>query len=115
MNSFATKETPIMLSSHVYWWAFSLLRIPVFNQLCLSRNLEAYQESQDLVHHYTEFKASRIIAADGILIPTGNFTNVKGTPADFHNPQSLGNAIQKTTAGEFCGTGNSNWPYLFCG
>jgi hypothetical protein len=57
------------------------------------------------VQHFTEFKASRIIATDGILIPTGEFTNAEGTPADFHKPKSLGLAIQDTKSGQFCGTG----------
>jgi hypothetical protein len=80
----------------------------------LFRNLEAYEESQDLVHHFTEFKASRIIATDGILIPTGNLTDIRNTPADFHKSKSLGNAIQQTQAGEFCGTGALFSLYLIC-
>jgi len=87
MHSTADRLTPIMLSSHVYW------------------NFEAYQESQDLDAHFVQFAGSRIIATDGILIPTGKLTNVDGTPADFRKAKSLGDAIAQTTAGEFCGTG----------
>jgi len=87
MHSETNELTPLMLSSHVYW------------------NLEAYEESQDLAEHFAQFEASRIIATDGILIPTGDFTEIDGTPADFHKAKSLGLALQRTQPGEFCGTG----------
>jgi len=86
MHSTADSLTPIMLSSHVYW------------------NLEAYKESQDLNATFVQFDASRIIATDGILIPTGKLTDIDDTPANFHVGKSLGKAIGQTVAGEFCGT-----------
>jgi len=97
IKAFANDLTPIMLSSHVYW------------------NMEAYQESTNLLQHRAEFKASRIIATDSILIPTGNFTAVHNTAADFYEQKSLGQAIEQTKSGEFCGadcTGFDNcWIY----
>jgi len=87
MHATADAETPIMLSGHHYW------------------NLEAYQETQDLLGHMIQFNASRLIATDGILIPTGNLVDVTGTPADFRQPQSLGVRLEQTKPGEFCGTG----------
>lgn len=52
----------------------------------------------------TQFEASRLIATDGILIPTGALTPVKNTLADFSKAKSLGKALAKTTPGQFCGT-----------
>ncbi|CEL59421.1 aldose 1-epimerase [Rhizoctonia solani AG-1 IB] len=81
----STKETPILLSSHVYW------------------NLEAYQETQSLADHELQIDASRIIATDGILIPTGELTNVTDTYFDFRNETRLGDVIDKAVG--YCGTG----------
>lgn len=88
MHSVATELTPIMLSGHHYW------------------NLEAYQETQDLAGHFAQFGASKIIATDGILVPTGQFTEVEGTPLDFRKAKSIGISINATAPFQFCGTGN---------
>lgn len=87
MHSVASKQTPIMLSGHHYW------------------NLEAYQESQDLVGHHAQFGSSKVIATDGILIPTGSFINVEGTALDFRRAKSVGGSINATAPFEYCGTG----------
>ncbi|KAF9057698.1 galactose mutarotase-like protein [Panaeolus papilionaceus] len=79
--------TPIMLSGHHYW------------------NLEAYQETQDLNHHFMEFQASRWVATDGALIPTGKLSSVDKTPMDFRKAKSIGLNIPATAKDEFCGTG----------
>ncbi|CAE6369506.1 unnamed protein product [Rhizoctonia solani] len=81
----STKKTPILLSSHVYW------------------NLEAYQETQSLADHELQIEASRVIATDGILVPTGELTNVTGTYFDFRNETRLGDVIDKAVG--YCGTG----------
>lgn len=60
MHATASELTPIMLSGHHYW------------------NLEAYEETQDLNGHIAQFEASRFIATDGNLIPTGKLTPVAG-------------------------------------
>ncbi|KAF8607743.1 galactose mutarotase-like protein [Ceratobasidium sp. AG-I] len=85
MYANATAKTPILLSSHVYW------------------NLEAYQETQDLADHKLQIDSSRVIAADGILIPTGELTDVTGTYFDFRNETRLGDVIDKAVG--YCGTG----------
>ncbi|KAI0071083.1 galactose mutarotase-like protein [Panus rudis PR-1116 ss-1] len=72
MHATATKKTPIMLSGHHYW------------------NLEAYEETQDLVGHVAQFDASRVIATDGHLIPTGKLLNVGDTALDFRKAKSIG-------------------------
>ncbi|TFK55900.1 galactose mutarotase-like protein [Heliocybe sulcata] len=87
IHAAADQETPIMLSGHHYW------------------NLEAYEETQDLSGHYAQFNASRIIAGNAQLIPDGTLLNVSGTPADFRQAKSLGEAINATVAGEYCGAG----------
>lgn len=107
MHATADKLTPIMLSSHVYWYAHFRHFFWDYIIFLNLRNLEAYQESQDLNQHFAEFQASRIIAGDGILIPTGKITDIDGTAADFRKSKSIGQAISQTKAGEFCGTGNT--------
>lgn len=90
----ADKKTPIMLSAHHYW------------------NLEAYQESQDLVGHHAQWAASRIIEADDILIPTGKLINVTNTALDFRKAKSVGVALEN---GKWCGPGcvgfDNAWVY----
>ncbi|KAJ7819516.1 galactose mutarotase-like domain-containing protein [Mycena leptocephala] len=93
----ATELTPIMLSGHHYW------------------NLEAYQETQDLVGHHAQLDASRFIATDGHLIPTGQLTPVAGTAMDFRKAKSIGGSINATAEAQFCGTGcvgfDNAWVY----
>ncbi|KAF9486042.1 galactose mutarotase-like protein [Pholiota conissans] len=87
MDAIATQKTPIMLSGHHYW------------------NLEAYQESQDLVGHHAQFQSSKFIGTDGHLIPTGQLLDVQNTPLDFRKAKSIGASIPATTGEQFCGTG----------
>ncbi|CUA70303.1 hypothetical protein RSOLAG22IIIB_00658 [Rhizoctonia solani] len=81
----STKETPILLSSHVYW------------------NLEAYQETQSLADHKLQIDSSRVIVTDGILIPTGELTDVTDTYFDFRKETRLGDVLDKAVG--YCGTG----------
>ncbi|THV08395.1 galactose mutarotase-like protein [Dendrothele bispora CBS 962.96] len=87
MHAWATKKTPIMLSGHHFW------------------NFEAYQETQDLVGHIVQFDSSRIVATDPLLIPTGEFLDVEGTPLDFRQAKSIGASIPDTAEAQFCGAG----------
>lgn len=84
-----------MLSGHHYW------------------NLEAYEESQDLNGHFAQFQASKFVATDGNLIPTGQLTSVAETPMDFRKAKSIGKSIPDTAAAQFCGTGDSSSPNYF--
>jgi len=97
IHATASELTPIMLSGHHYW------------------NLEAYQETQDLVGHIAQFDASHFIATDGNLIPTGQLTPVQGTPMDFRKAKSIGGSINATAEAQFCGTGcvgfDNAWVY----
>ncbi|KAJ7283933.1 galactose mutarotase-like protein [Mycena rebaudengoi] len=97
MHAVASELTPIMLSGHHYW------------------NLEAYEETQDLVGHHAQFASSSFIATDGHLIPTGKLTPVQGTPLDFRKAKSIGGSINATAEGQFCGTGcvgfDNAWVY----
>ncbi|KAF4619448.1 hypothetical protein D9613_005351 [Agrocybe pediades] len=90
IHAVASAKTPIMLSGHHYW------------------NLEAYQESQDLNGHIAQFQASKFVATDGNLIPTGKLTSVAGTAMDFRKAKSIGKSIPDTAAAQFCGTGFDN-------
>ncbi|KAG6830846.1 hypothetical protein H0H92_014498 [Tricholoma furcatifolium] len=87
MNAVATELTPIMLSGHHYW------------------NFEAFQETQDLVGHHAQFQASKFVTTDGALIPTGQLTDVTGTPMDFRQAKSIGASINATASAAYCGTG----------
>ena len=87
MHATATEKTPIMLSGHHYW------------------NLEAYQETQDLVGHQAEFASSKVIATDGQLIPTGELLDVEGTALDFRAAKSIGGSINATAPFAYCGNG----------
>jgi hypothetical protein len=55
------------------------------------------------VDHKLQIDASRVIATDGILIPTGELINVTGTHFDFRNETGLGYVIDKAIG--YCGTG----------
>jgi len=92
MNATATKTTPVMLTSHVYW------------------NLDGFQNpnTNTALNHslYLPYSGTRV-EVDGILIPTGNivpnlpggandfWTGAKQLGADFGHPDLKGN----------CGTG----------
>jgi aldose 1-epimerase len=85
LSAYATKKTPLLLSGHHYW------------------NLEGYQETQDLVGHHAQFNSSKIIATDGLLLPSGSYINVKGTPLDFRTAKSIGGSINATESAHYCG------------
>ncbi|QRW15916.1 cellular morphogenesis-like protein [Rhizoctonia solani] len=78
----STKKTPILLSSH---------------------EPGSVPRDQSLADHELQIEASRVIATDGILVPTGELTNVTGTYFDFRNETRLGDVIDKAVG--YCGTG----------
>jgi len=78
-----------MLSGHHFW------------------NFEAYQETQDLVGHIAQLDASRIVATDPLLIPTGELLDVEGTALDFREAKSIGASIPDTAEAQFCGAGKN--------
>lgn len=69
------------------------------------RNLDAYRGADNLDKHFMQFKSSRYIQTDGILIPNGTFGSVKGTPLDFNEAKSVGGAVNATVGFDLCGTG----------
>jgi aldose 1-epimerase len=91
------KKTPILLSGHQLW------------------NFEAYEESQDLIGHWAQFNASRVIEADSILIPTGNLLDVTKEPytsLDFRKARSVGVALEKAAfCGDNCRGFDNAWIY----
>lgn len=77
--------------------------------LNFDRNLDAYDGADNLDKHFAQFKSSRYVQTDGILIPNGTFGGVRGTPLDFNEAKSVGEAVNATTGLDLCGTG---MPYL---
>jgi len=83
-----------MLTQHIYW------------------NLDAYKDgSSDILSHKLRLDASRYIEVDELAIPTGNLTNVAGTPLDFRKEQNIGAKWAQTV--DLCGKGcegyNGGW------
>ncbi|QRW05791.1 galactose mutarotase-like protein [Ceratobasidium sp. AG-Ba] len=69
----ATKKTPIMLTSHIYW------------------NLDAFQNgNKDVLGHRLRVGASKLIKLDNIGVPTGEIGQVQGTAFDFRKEQAIG-------------------------
>ncbi|KAK0490853.1 galactose mutarotase-like protein [Armillaria novae-zelandiae] len=54
---------------------------------------------------FSIFDASRVIATDGHLIPTGDLLETPGTPLDFRVAKSIGESINATEGNDYCGTG----------
>ncbi|MGA2093195.1 MAG: aldose epimerase family protein [Sedimentisphaerales bacterium] len=84
MNYEATtdKATVANLTNHAYW------------------NL-AGQGSGDVLGHEVMLNSDKITAVDKELIPTGEFTNVKGTPFDFTKPMTIGARIKQIDIGGY--------------
>jgi aldose 1-epimerase len=91
MNGTATKATPIMLTSHVYW------------------NLDGFQNPQSptaLQHNlFLPFSGTRL-DVDGLLIPTGNIVpNAAGSANDFWStPKDIGKSFADADIKGNCGT-----------
>jgi aldose 1-epimerase len=92
-----TKKTPIMLANHIYW------------------NLNAFKNDNILKDTSLQMPLSdRIIAADTILIPTGEILDVKTAfkgALDFTEPKLIGQDIEKTTG--VCGEGCTGYDTCF--
>ncbi|MBC5772752.1 galactose mutarotase [Pontibacter sp. KCTC 32443] len=68
------KATPVNLTNHSYF------------------NLSAGKKA-DILNHVVTVNADKFTASDKTLIPTGELTQVKGTPYDFTTPQPVGTRI----------------------
>jgi aldose 1-epimerase len=108
MHATASQNTPLMLSVHNYWNLEVGRAVSAAIEWLLTWELQAYQESQDLIGHYAQFDADRVIATDGILIPNGTLIDVTNTPLDFRKAKSIGVAIPDTAPYQYCGSGGSN-------
>lgn len=73
------KATVLNLSNHSY-----------FN---LSGNAK-----RDILNQEVQIEASRLVAVNKVLIPTGELTPVKGTPFDFTKPHVVGDRINDTSS-----------------
>ncbi|TFY53728.1 hypothetical protein EVJ58_g9288 [Rhodofomes roseus] len=98
INATADGETPILLSSHDWW------------------NLEGYysydgQNSSILNHTFYTPDVTSYVAADGILIPTGELPSVEGTPLDFRTARTIGSEFNETV--DVCGTGCTGYDTCF--
>jgi len=69
----------------------------------LSRNLDAFEGSDDVLNHELSVAASRQIDTNELSIPTGKFVNVAGTPSDFRKSTKIGARWNQTV--NLCGSG----------
>lgn len=83
IHATASEKTPIMLTQHIYW------------------NLDAFQESSDILAHGLYIDSSQVIAVDDDAIPTGILANIEGTPFDFRTEQAIGGRWEETAG--LCG------------
>lgn len=91
-HSTADGPTPIMLSSHVYW------------NLNPQGLINLGKDDKVINEHVLHMPyASKHVKTDGILIPTGELPESKGTGYDFTSPRSLGELFDKQEG--YCGTG----------
>ncbi|KAK0206382.1 galactose mutarotase-like domain-containing protein [Desarmillaria ectypa] len=65
-----------------------------------------YEETSDLDGYFAQFDASRIIATDGHLIPTGDLIEAPGLPLNFSVAKSIGMSINMTEGRDYCGIAN---------
>jgi aldose 1-epimerase len=91
MNATSTAETPIMLTSHVYW------------------NLDGFQSpfTNQIFNHTLEMPFSgQRLDVDGILVPTGFIApNYRGSANDFYSrPKSLAQGFSEDGIDGNCGT-----------
>lgn len=76
----ADRPTPVNLSNHVYW------------------NLRG-AGTGDITDHLVTLHAESYLPSDSELIPTGEITNVAGTPYDFRAEKPIGRDIGKAGGG----------------
>lgn len=94
LNATATKETPILLSSHVYW------------------NLDAFNETASNLDYVVHMPyADKYIKTDTILIPTGPTPSVENTPYDFQTATPLAKNFNDTLG--ICGYECKGWDSCF--
>ena len=94
MHATANTKTPIMLAQHTYF------------------NLDAFQDgTNDIFGHHLQVDASKVVAIDGNLIPTGEFIQVQGTPFDFRREQLIGARFNETVG--LCGPGCQGYDHCW--
>ncbi|CDS82209.1 related to Aldose 1-epimerase precursor [Sporisorium scitamineum] len=94
LNATATKETPILLTSHVYW------------------NLDAFNETASALDYVLHMPyADKYVKTDSILIPTGPLPSVKVTPFNFQTPTPFSRNFNNTMG--VCGYDCQGWDSCF--
>lgn len=94
INATATQETPILLSSHVYW------------------NLDAFNETASVLDYVLHMPyADKYVKTDTILIPTGPLPSVENTLFDFQTPTSFSKNFNQTNG--VCGYSCQGWDSCF--
>jgi len=74
------KSTPVNLTNHSYF------------------NLSAGKDTT-ILNHQLQLNADKYTPVNDKLIPTGEITDVKGTPMDFTTAKAIGNDLQKVKGG----------------
>ncbi|KAF9444910.1 galactose mutarotase-like protein [Macrolepiota fuliginosa MF-IS2] len=86
IRAYATEQTPIMLTQHIYW------------------NLDAFQDDvNDILGHHLQLDASRVVHLDGDAVPYGDFIKAPGTIFDFKQSRVIGDRWNETV--NLCGSG----------
>jgi len=94
VRAYATEETPIMVTQHVYW------------------NLDAFQGGVDnILDHHLQIDSSRVVHLDGNAVPLGDFIEASGTPFDYRTAQKVGARWNATQ--DLCGLGCQGYDHCW--
>ncbi|KAG8933849.1 hypothetical protein FRC02_011084 [Tulasnella sp. 418] len=95
IKALASEKTPIMLTSHAYW------------------NLDAWQESEDILDHYLQINSSKVVALASDGHPTGDIWDVTGTALDFRTPTTVGARIDDSSTSTAPGVHGYDYDWIY--